>query len=99
MKSYLAGNPELKLALSEDLVVGKSANTYGNVVMDDANFHECVDLSEFEEQKILSLFPPDGEFAVMNYRITTEFQPPFRITPHVEEVSPHKLELTIRVLF
>ena len=33
MKSYLAGNPELRLALNEDLVVGKGG-PYGTVVLE-----------------------------------------------------------------
>ena len=48
MKSYLAGNPELRLALNEDLVVGReksSAAPYGAVVLDDINFHESVNLN------------------------------------------------------
>jgi AP-4 complex subunit mu-1 len=45
MKSYLSGNPELKLALNEDLVIGKGD---GSVVLDDANFHECCQLQDFE---------------------------------------------------
>ena len=43
MKSYLAGNPELRLALNEDLVIGKGG-AYGSVTLDDCNFHECVQL-------------------------------------------------------
>ncbi len=99
MKSYLGGNPELKLALSEDLVVGKTANSYGRLVLDDANFHECVDLTEFESGKVLSFIPPDGEFAVMNYRITNEFNPPFKITPSLEQVNGHRLEFNLKVFF
>jgi len=38
MKSYLSGNPGLRLALNEDLVIGKeNASGYG-VVLDDCNF-------------------------------------------------------------
>jgi len=42
MKSYLAGNPELKLALNEDMVVGKQSGggaSYGALEVDDCNFH------------------------------------------------------------
>lgn len=46
MKSYLAGNPELKLALNEDLVIGKG--TGGGVEIDDCNFHECVKLNDWD---------------------------------------------------
>lgn len=99
MKSYLSGNPPLRLALNEDLVVGKDAAVgYGTgVVLDDCNFHECVDVSEFESARALSLVPPDGEFVVMNYRLTSDFRAPFRVFPLLEEVSPYKVELVLKV--
>eukprot|EP00362_Geleiidae_sp_MMETSP1317_P001641 CAMPEP_0201282994 /NCGR_PEP_ID=MMETSP1317-20130820/7237_1 /ASSEMBLY_ACC=CAM_ASM_000770 /TAXON_ID=187299 /ORGANISM="Undescribed Undescribed, Strain Undescribed" /LENGTH=50 /DNA_ID=CAMNT_0047597573 /DNA_START=1 /DNA_END=150 /DNA_ORIENTATION=+ len=49
------------------------------MILDDCNFHECVDLKEFEDFKRLLIKPPDGEFVVMNYRITGDYQTPFRI--------------------
>jgi AP-4 complex subunit mu-1 len=71
MKSYLAGNPELRLALNEDLVIGKgNQQSYGAVVLDDCNFHDCVQLDEFERERVLHFLPPDGEFTIINYRIT-----------------------------
>jgi AP-4 complex subunit mu-1 len=98
MKSYLSGNPGLRLALNEDLVVGKeNAIGYAGVVLDDCNFHECVNLDDFDATKTLAMIPPDGEFVVMNYRITSEFRPPFRIFPVLEETSPYKVELVLKV--
>ena len=98
MKSYLAGNPELKLALNEDLVVGAGVSGGGAVVLDDCNFHECVKLDDFEADRTLTFFPPDGEFVVLNYRVTqSEFRPPFRVFAGVEEVSPYKLDVLLRV--
>lgn len=35
--------------------------------------------------------PPDGEFPVMNYRMTQEFKPPFRINALIEEAGPLKV--------
>eukprot|EP00928_Gymnodinium_smaydae_P028639 TRINITY_DN21792_c0_g4_i1.p1 TRINITY_DN21792_c0_g4~~TRINITY_DN21792_c0_g4_i1.p1 ORF type:complete len:442 (-),score=105.82 TRINITY_DN21792_c0_g4_i1:157-1482(-) len=102
MKSYLMGNPELKLALNEDITVknqnlGGLHGGYGAVTLDDCNFHECVNLDEFSDLRQLSFYPPDGEFAVMNYRITGDFRVPFRIFPFVEQQTPHKLEIVIKV--
>ena len=91
MKSYLAGNPELKLALNEDLVVGKSAAGGGGVEIDDCNFHECAKLQDWDQQRILTFLPPDGEFTLMNYRVTSEFRAPFRIFPMFELVSAYKV--------
>jgi len=97
MKSYLSGNPELKLALNEDLSIGNQNQGGYGVTLDDCNFHECVDLREFDDLRILSFYPPDGEFSVLNYRITSDFRAPFRIYPLIEETSPYSIDLTIKV--
>jgi len=99
MKSYLSGNPDLRLALNEDLVIKGQGDlgSYGAVNLDDCNFHECANLEQFTTQRILTLTPPDGEFAVMNYRLTGDFFLPFRIVPWVEQISATRLEVTIKV--
>lgn len=106
MKSYLTGNPEIRLALNEDLSIGTgggSGYVYGGsggmgmVLLDDCNFHESVRLDDFDLDRTLTLAPPDGEFSVMNYRMTQEFKTPFRIFPIVEEAGPFKAELVLKV--
>jgi len=98
MKSYLHDNPDLRLVLNNDLQVGRTiTGPTGSVVLDDCNFHECVDLKDFESLKTLAINPPDGEFLVMNYRINGEFPAPFRIYPFIEETSPHKITVTLKV--
>lgn len=67
------------------------------VTMLRSNFHECVNLDQFEGARTLSLVPPDGEFVVMNYRITSDFRAPFRLFPFVEETSPHKVEMLLKI--
>jgi AP-4 complex subunit mu-1 len=97
MKSYLQGNPQLKLALNEDLVIDKSGGNYGSAALDDFNFNECVNTSEFNDFKILTISPPEGEFVVMNYRIKGEYNTPFRIFYLVDEMLPYKYEFTVKV--
>lgn len=97
MKSYLHGNPALKLMLNDDVVVA-GGPTSGKVVLDDYNFHESVNYSEFELNKALKITPPEGEFIVMNYRVTTDFNAPFRVHAFFEESNPYKLELVVKVL-
>ena len=100
MKSYLSGSPELRLALNSDLIIGRENGAgagYGAVVLDDCNFHECCRLDEFDQTRTLSFYPPDGEFTLLNYRVTTEFRTPFRIFPHVEQTDPLKIECNITV--
>lgn len=96
MKSYLSGNPELRLALNEDLVVGKGGPGEG-VTLDDCNFHECVRLDDFETSRLLTFIPPEGEFVALNYRCTGEFRAPFQVMPQIEEISPFQLEIAILV--
>lgn len=98
MKSYLKGNPELRLVLNNDLQVGRQdQGNFGSVVLDDCNFHECVDTRDFEAMKTVTINPPDGEFLVMNYRINGEYPAPFRIYPFIDELSPYKLQFTVKV--
>lgn len=59
MKSYLVGNPALKLILNEDITMADS-NMQGSVVLDDCNFHESVNYSEFLVNKSLRIQPPEG---------------------------------------
>ncbi|KAJ1265080.1 hypothetical protein BS78_08G050800 [Paspalum vaginatum] len=106
MKSYLSGNPEIRLALNEDLSIGRtgsashdyrSSSGSGTVILDDCNFHESVHLDSFDIDRTLTLIPPDGEFAVMNYRITQEFKPPFRVTALIEEAGPSRAEVLLKI--
>lgn len=106
MKSYLTGNPEIKLALNEDVTIGRggssaygysSSTGSGSVILDDCNFHESVHLDNFDLDRTLSLVPPDGEFPVMNYRMTQEFKPPFRVNALIEEAGTLKAEVILKV--
>jgi len=45
MKSYLAGNPELKLALNEDLVIGQQAHAGTRTHNDDPEQHSEVEIA------------------------------------------------------
>ena len=54
-------------------------------MLDDCNFHQSVSLDKFESERLLELMPPDGEFAVMNYRSTYPFKPPFRVQTTIED--------------
>ncbi|KAH9257889.1 hypothetical protein BASA81_003908 [Batrachochytrium salamandrivorans] len=100
MKSFLQNNPELRVSLNENLSIGGGGggmNTGGMVHLDDANFHECVKLDELEQFKSLVFVPPEGEFVLMNYRVTGLLHAPFRIHPVLQEVNSTQLELYIRL--
>ncbi len=94
VKSYLTGNPAIRIALNDDLAIGRREGPVGGygyssgpdiVMLDDANFHESVQMDRFDSEHILELTPPDGEFALMNYRSTYELKPPYRVFTTLEE--------------
>lgn len=64
MKSFLAGEAEIRLGLNEDLVIGseeKRRGMGGGVTLDDSNFHESTNLELFDQERIISILAPDGE--------------------------------------
>eukprot|EP01147_Barroeca_monosierra_P009438 gene9438-1680_t len=91
MKCFLKGSPEISVGLNEDLLIGKERGLYG-LVLDDCNFHECVKFDNFENDKTLKLVPPDGEFAVMNYRVSGDNGAfanslPFRVSVVIDDCT------------
>lgn len=107
MKSYLSGNPPVKIKLNDDLVIARRDNPYGSgqadlghsVYLDDCNFHECANLESFDIDRTISLVPPEGEFALINYRTTRGFKPPFRLHTTIEPdpMTDSKAMLTLRL--
>ena len=82
MKSYLKNNPSLEIILNDEIKIGNSNQdiNYSNFgFITDCNFHPKVQYKNFESTKKLYIIPPDGEFTLMNYRVTNEFSPPFKI--------------------
>ena len=45
------------------------------IEMEDVKFHQCVRLSRFENDRTISFIPPDGEFELMSYRLSTPVKP------------------------
>ena len=46
-------------------VCTRSFTGYGFTALDDCKFHECVDLTEFEKDRIIVIHPPHGEVKYM----------------------------------
>ena len=97
MKSYLKKLPELKIVLSDDIIINNNNNSNGKFELSGYNFCNGVRCKNFEKNKTFYLIPHEGEFILMNYRINSEFAPPFKIYTFVEE-SNYKLELRIKLL-
>lgn len=85
IKSYHDGNPRLKMTLKND------------VDLDDFNLHQCVSESEFEFNKTLELQVPIGEHIIMNYRLSRQFVPPFRVYTFLQMENKYKISLDVKI--
>ncbi len=52
--------------------------------MEDIKFHQCVRLARFENDRTISFIPPDGEFELMSYRLSTPVKPLIWVEATVE---------------
>jgi len=99
MRSILSGMPELKLGLNDKLLFdqqGRSTNKYKAVEMEDINFHQCVRLARFENDRTISFIPPDGDFELMSYRLNTQVKPLIWIEAVVEPHSHSRIEYMVK---
>lgn len=67
------------------------------MALNDCNFHESINMDEFERTKTISFSPPDGESVLMNYRCSGDYPTPFRVFPFIEEVMSSRLDLVLRI--
>ena len=83
MKCFLSDMPELRLGLNDKL--------------EDATFHQCVNLSTYEAQKVVTFIPPDGEFELMRYRCQDGISLPFKVIPVITEMGRTRLECNVQI--
>ncbi|XP_056903316.1 AP-3 complex subunit mu-1-like [Takifugu flavidus] len=41
-------------------------------ILDDVSFHPCVRFKRWESERVLSFIPPDGNFILMNYHVSSQ---------------------------
>lgn len=98
MRVYLSGMPELRLGLNDKVQFENSGRGKNKAVeLEDVKFHQCVRLSRFENDRTISFIPPDGEFELMNYRLTTVVKPLIWVEAVVEKFSHSRVEFMIKV--
>merc|ERR1712086_1073474 len=99
MRSYLSGMPELKLGLNDKVLFEQAGRSVGKgkaVDLEDIKFHQCVRLARFENDRTISFIPPDGEFELMSYRLSTQVRPIIWIEAVVEPHSHSRIEYMIK---
>jgi len=99
MKSFLSGMPELKLGLNDKVLMDTGRGRHTNktsVDMEDIRFHQCVRLSRFENDRTISFIPPDGDFDLMTYRLSTKVRPLIWVEAVVESHGRSRIEFMIK---
>ncbi|KAJ6233905.1 ap-4 complex subunit mu-1 [Anaeramoeba flamelloides] len=100
IKSFLNKTTQVEIGFTP-IIVGKDNSKFQyqkGITIDDCNFHANCDKTRFERQHIVSLFPPKGEFDLMNYRMSSpNLDAPFRIIPKIDNIKKSFISLKIKV--
>eukprot|EP00004_Rigifila_ramosa_P008149 TRINITY_DN1932_c0_g1_i1.p1 TRINITY_DN1932_c0_g1~~TRINITY_DN1932_c0_g1_i1.p1 ORF type:complete len:439 (-),score=121.14 TRINITY_DN1932_c0_g1_i1:97-1413(-) len=100
MRVFLSGMPELKLGLNDRLFLeayGKTSSKGKAVELEDVKLHQCVRLSRFENDRTIAFIPPDGEFELMTYRLSTQVKPLIWLESQIERRSA-RIEYTLKAV-
>eukprot|EP01114_Cavostelium_apophysatum_P011108 TRINITY_DN2529_c0_g1_i1.p1 TRINITY_DN2529_c0_g1~~TRINITY_DN2529_c0_g1_i1.p1 ORF type:complete len:416 (-),score=114.24 TRINITY_DN2529_c0_g1_i1:97-1344(-) len=67
----LSGMPDLTLVFTNA------------AILDDVSFHPCVRYTRWEQSRVISFVPPDGNFKLMSYRVKGQLQMPIYVKPQI----------------
>ncbi|ODV59027.1 Apm4p ASCRUDRAFT_9779 [Ascoidea rubescens DSM 1968] len=72
-------------------------NNNNKVKLEDCKFHQCVQLNKFDQNRLITFIPPDGDFELMRYRAMENIKLPFEIMVKVKELSKTRMEYNIKI--
>eukprot|EP01127_Copromyxa_protea_P021438 TRINITY_DN7369_c1_g1_i2.p1 TRINITY_DN7369_c1_g1~~TRINITY_DN7369_c1_g1_i2.p1 ORF type:complete len:302 (+),score=54.64 TRINITY_DN7369_c1_g1_i2:478-1383(+) len=104
IQGFLQANPKIKIFFNDDLLVGRenedgSSRAPASNILDYCTFHECCLLSNWESQKCLEFFLPDGQFNLFHYSLMDSFKSPFQVVTFIEEgPTPGKLDCVVKIM-
>eukprot|EP01089_Gocevia_fonbrunei_P003743 TRINITY_DN136_c0_g3_i2.p1 TRINITY_DN136_c0_g3~~TRINITY_DN136_c0_g3_i2.p1 ORF type:complete len:348 (+),score=59.43 TRINITY_DN136_c0_g3_i2:123-1166(+) len=99
IKSLLSGMPELRLGLNDRVQFdsARSIKKKNNAIeMEDVKFHQCVRLSTFENDRTIAFVPPDGDFELMSYRLTSNIKPLIWVEAIVDSHQHSRVEYLVK---
>lgn len=82
-RSYLSGMPVMELLMKNNIPSSSGYRYSSNdafLNMEGIQFHECVELTTFQEKQKIRCVPPDGSFTLCNYWTTLSGLPPIKIS-------------------
>ena len=66
------------------------------IEMEDVHFHQCVKLNKFDVSHAITFVPPDGEFELMTYRLSTHVKPMIWIEAAIDRHAHSRIEYIIK---
>eukprot|EP00796_Vickermania_ingenoplastis_P010178 gene10179-7130_t len=75
VRTRLSGMPTMQVGLNDKALFDISGQTGTGVDLEDVQLHQCVNLEQFERERIISCVPPDGKFDLLTYRISKKVAP------------------------
>ncbi|CAK5013565.1 unnamed protein product [Meloidogyne enterolobii] len=98
MRVILSGMPELRLGLNDKVLFQAVRKGRGKAVeLEDVKFHQCVRLSHFESDRTISFIPPDGEFELMSYRLSSaQIKPLIWVQVQMEKHAHSRVEYIVK---
>lgn len=60
-------------------------------------FHTCVRLAKFENDRVITFIPPDGDFELMSYRLDLRVKALFTVSVNIGRPSSTKIDFDIKV--
>jgi AP-1 complex subunit mu len=99
---YLSGMPELRIGLNDVVVFEPHAQrevatdvTRRLFELEDIKFHACVRMSQYEKDRSITFIPPDGQFNLLKYRLSSTLHPIIAVTARVERYRGSRVELNV----
>ncbi|GAV29793.1 hypothetical protein PMKS-003297 [Pichia membranifaciens] len=86
------------LTASSSTPAPTTLETKKSVEVEDVKFHQCVKLSKFEADKVISFVPPDGVCDLITYRVHSDvLKPLFLIDYKFKNHSNTRLEIMVKI--
>ena len=92
---------ESSMATGGEVTISSHSSSHSDakaVELEHVKFHQCVKLARFEQDRTISFIPPDGDFELLNYRVspsdgtTCDLKPLFWIDCKIEKFTQSTLE-------
>lgn len=59
-------------------------------------FHTCVRLAKFENERVITFIPPDGDFELLSYRLDVRVKALFTVDVEIDRSKSSKIDFKVK---